>query len=477
MRILPLLALTLLQACRAPLPERDSSDHGGAKAALVAVEPAPIDGRIQPVSRFLLAGTGAEVLLFRGTLSAYHLGKIRNRDLPKTLLERRVPTLDWSVEGERWVSPRAALELSERYSLASAEQGEIGVVDVVSAARAPLERVWPPSEQPASPDYWLFCGDQVPEAGTVEAAFLDPGRLPMLARVEAGTGCISLASPMPVETPAPLAPPLGAFGLAFEPASVTPGPPVAVEALACSPSEIGVGPGCIGVMDDRAVLRTPAVPTLWAMTRGTQVRFDSKEGLGRLVIRGLVPDSTEVLSLWGRDPFVEVFRGDVQLEMASPMPHVALNEVFANPLGPEPASEWVELYNDGTTAVELSEFVLRDLGGEVALPLHSLAPGAFALVVRDDFVAGGGADPAPLAGTALLRVASLGKNGLSNSGEALELVRGDGLVVSRAPGLPKPKAGVSLARRAPWTLDDEAGGFVHHAPPGASPGGANVVPD
>ncbi len=153
-----------------------------------------------------------------------------------------------------------------------------------------------------------------------------------------------------------------------------------------------------------------------------------------------------------------------------PSPHVILNEVLANPLGPEPQQEWVELYNDGSLPVDLDGYLLADLGGETLLPAALLAPGAFALIVNEGFVEDDGHDVAPFAGTLILRVPKLGQAGLTNAGEPLSLRDAAGAVVSRFPAGPKTKAGMSLSRRSPEAPDLSPAGFVQAAP---SPGGPN----
>jgi Lamin Tail Domain len=157
-------------------------------------------------------------------------------------------------------------------------------------------------------------------------------------------------------------------------------------------------------------------------------------------------------------------------------PHVVINEVLADALGPEPASEWVELVNDGADAIELEGYRLADGGGEVALPAHRLGPGEFVLLTAEGFVPGAGGDVAPAPAAKVLTLPSLGKSGLSNAGEALSLLTPGGAIVSRFPALPKPKSGASVARRRPDVPDDDAGGFVLSAPGGPTPGAPNVVP-
>jgi hypothetical protein len=157
------------------------------------------------------------------------------------------------------------------------------------------------------------------------------------------------------------------------------------------------------------------------------------------------------------------------------MPHVVINEVLADPRGPEPAQEWVELYNDGLEQAVIGGWTFEDSGGSVALDAIPIPVGTYLLLVREDFDPVSDADVPPPEGAPLFRVAGLGKNGLSNTGEQLTLRDASGRLVSRFPALPKPKAGVSVARREPWLADDDPRGFAYHAGVGASPGGPNQV--
>jgi hypothetical protein len=156
-------------------------------------------------------------------------------------------------------------------------------------------------------------------------------------------------------------------------------------------------------------------------------------------------------------------------------PHVVLNEVLANPLGPEPEQEWVELFNDGLGTVSLDAWTLEDVGGQTALPSFALSPGQFALIVPVGYDKTSTVDIPPAPNVPLLFVEKLGTNGLANAGEPLLLRAPDGQVVSTFPAVPKPKAGVSVARRVPGALDWEPEAFARHADPGASPGAANQL--
>ena len=106
--------------------------------------------------------------------------------------------------------------------------------------------------------------------------------------------------------------------------------------------------------------------------------------------------------------------------------------MLANLAGVEPIQEWVELANLGGSALELGGFVLVIVASIDVLPTTTLPAGARALVVPAGFREGVGPDPPPDARARLLRIAdaALGKSGLGNAGEALELRAPDGRVVS-----------------------------------------------
>ena len=53
------------------------------------------------------------------------------------------------------------------------------------------------------------------------------------------------------------------------------------------------------------------------------------------------------------------------------MPHVVINEVLANPVGGEPAQEWVELYNDGRAPAVLDPTREESLANHGCGPYHS----------------------------------------------------------------------------------------------------------
>lgn len=491
MRARSCLFLVLLVAavvgCRAPLPDpplRPSGDAGADSAARVLLEPDADPAAAPRVLRVTLAlpqgsrASASALALYRGTLDDYHLRRIEKDDLPKTLLERRVPSMAWAERdgGVLVLAPSVPLAAGGVYSVASPDLGLVTTLRVREAGTAPLlARVWPPPDAGSGASYSIYCADGgAPTAG--QGVLLSPGQVS--ARLEPGVGvagrgaCVHLA---PAELPdgGRFVPPPRVGGVALNPAPLENASTAALELPDCGAGEVRFGPGCAEPQDDRVVVRAPDAPLFWSVVSGGSMTLHPSDAGARFVVRGLEPSSTWAFDVTTVDLGGRERHSSVQLPAAPVTPHVVINEVLANPLGPEPTEEWVELVNDGSTAVGLAGWVLSDVGGSTTLPAHWLQPGAFALVVRDDFVPDDGLDPAPEPGVALLRVPSIGSHGLSNAGEPLKLVDPSGQVRSRFPAVPKPRAGISVARRHPWSLDDDSRSFGLSGGKGASPGGPN----
>jgi lamin tail-like protein len=117
---------------------------------------------------------------------------------------------------------------------------------------------------------------------------------------------------------------------------------------------------------------------------------------------------------------VETSAGSVDLPPDTPP--LVITEVLANPAGPEPGQEFVELRNIGDTDLSLAGLRIEDSKGADVLPEATLAAGAYALVVPSTFDPGSPRDVPPRAGTLMVPVdTKLGSDGLSNTGEAVRL--------------------------------------------------------
>jgi hypothetical protein len=226
------------------------------------------------------------------------------------------------------------------------------------------------------------------------------------------------------------------------------------------------------VADDRLFGRTPDRPLFWAVLgAGIDTVFTTGPG-DPFVLTGLPPETAIALEVVTLDESVRVGRSFFEAFTQPPMPHVVLNEVMANPLGAEPDQEWVELYNDGQVEATLGGVVIADVGGETVLPEVTLPPGRFAIVVNESFLEDNGLDVPPAADAIVVRVPRLGRGGLGNAGEPLRLLDASGELISTMPALPKPKAGMSLARTAPASPGGLGASFVLAAP---TPGRSNEL--
>jgi hypothetical protein len=435
----------------------------------------------------------AQALLVSGRVSSSHLRQIEDGLLSQALADRVVPTLAWHDGATLVIAPTMLLEAELVYSVALGQPRFAQNITVSSAPEWPLlRRIWPPAGMSASHDRAVWCGDAELD---FESAALGPGgsRLePGVAPDAPGRHCAHRAEAVGGEgQPDLIHPPLVALGTSevlLEPI------PARIEAehapavaRACTAHELPFGPGCARVLDDRLIVKPPAEPLLWAIaSTGGGAGGDpggAAEGeewiatsLGEaFVVAPLPPSSTLSLDVHILDNAGTRQRRLVQLATRPPMPHVVINEVLANAAGPEPQQEWVELYNDGAVAAELGGYLLTDVGGEAWLPDATLAPGHYALVVRDDFDAAIDYDPPPPSGALLLRVPELGKHGLSNEGERLDLYAPSGERVSQFAAAPKPKAGRSIIRVAPSAPDGAASSFARAEQP-PTPCAPNELP-
>jgi hypothetical protein len=156
------------------------------------------------------------------------------------------------------------------------------------------------------------------------------------------------------------------------------------------------------------------------------------------------------------------------------LPKLSITEIRTDPLGPEPAQEFVEVMNYGTEQIVLAGFTLSDTVSEPGHPLTTpiaLYPGARALLVADTFDADAPLDAPVPAGALLVRVGkSLGTSGLSNAGEPLFLRDPLGRRVSAAPAAKAPRAGACLQRISTDMRSGETGAFGYDGDRDCTPG-------
>jgi hypothetical protein len=437
----------------------------------LSFEPTADASAVSSVLRVSIAGTSLSagaVGLFQGELSSYYIARVKSGDLPAALAARQIPIVSWRANGELVLAPVRPL-IDGEYSLAGSS-GSLGQFTVSTVAPL-LSRLWPPASSGGGFAHVVYCGDGSAELSFDALAF-EPGQLsvtPLPGVDDSGLfadRCLHFSAAAQLGAQQIVTPPPVSGAYALDPAPFSGAAADSAAALACSGEQIAIGLGCASVEDDRLIMRSPDFELFWIVhtEHGSVVEVTQKSG--RFVLRGLSPATNE--HIWGsvHDASGAELGFDAVLAMRSARERPVLNEALANPLGPEPQSEWIELVNDGAIPLQLSHFQLRDGGGSMPLPAAALAPHEYVLLTREDY-APSTSDVPPAPGARLLRVPQLGTSGLSNSGESLALLDGDSAVVSALPAL-AAKAGESLARRHTYSLDDDPSAFVTGVPtPGA----------
>jgi hypothetical protein len=412
--------------------------------------------------------SAGEVGLFQGELSSYYLARVKSGDLPPALAARQIPVVSWRANGELVLAPVRPLAESE-YSLAGSA-GLLGQFTVTTLSPL-LSRLWPPASSKGGLAHVIYCGDGSAEL-SFEALSFEPGDLTLtpLPGVD-DTGlfadrCLHFSADAPLGAEQIVVPPPALGAYALDPAPFSGAPAEAASSLACSGGQVALGFGCASVEDDRVLMRTPDAPLFWVVHTEHGSVVEVTQNGGAFVLRGLSPASNE--HVWGSayDASGAELAFDDVLSTSEARERPVLNEALANPLGPEPQSEWIELVNDGVIPLDLSRFQLRDSGGSMPLPAAELAPHEYVLLTREDF-SPSMSDVPPAPGARVLRVPQLGTSGLSNSGESLALIDADSNVLSALPAL-AAKAGESLARRHTYSPDDDPNAFSTGTPtPGA----------
>jgi len=411
-----------------------------------------------------------EPWLFRGALSDYYERALKRGDVPAALRERAVPLRFWRDSDDCWLQPTAWLEANTDYALAFAGIGTLRVLRSATTPEPRARRLFPP---PGSPKRSLavVCGamrDPLPDELKLAPSDLSLSVVPGMALP--GAGCLALELRGQRSAPLVSAPLLA--GALIDPAPWLPVPDtVARTATSCRAGQPFHG-ACLEVLDDRLLVTAEGDDLLFMLQQPRSVALVAAAGARTALLRDLTPQSLLELQGTVLSGAADASAIELSLTTTSARRHLVLNEVLANPLGPEPDSEWIELLNDSAAPASLAELWLEDSSGHVALPDGELAPGEIALLVSESFRES--SLDAPIAeGLRLLRLPSLGAHGLANGGEPLLLVGREG-IISRFPSLPALHAGRSLARRSPDGADDDPQNFSEHGAPGASPGAANT---
>lgn len=227
-----------------------------------------------------------------------------------------------------------------------------------------------------------------------------------------------------------------------------------LQSTTCALDEQALPVGCALITDERVELQLFQNPGVRVLAELDEQRIAVLPASMNAPLRftGLIADRTYTLIVETIDGSRHAEQISWPLKTAPSLATLAISEVYADPNGSEPEQELVELWNYGSEPQSLAGLHLSDdpkaLGS--ALPEQiSIAPGARALLVSDDFDPHDARDPAPAPGSLLVRVGkSVTRAGLSNSGERLYLRSAQGHRVSAAPAQPTPREGKCLQRSA-----------------------------
>lgn len=220
----------------------------------------------------------------------------------------------------------------------------------------------------------------------------------------------------------------------------------------CSLDERPVPPVCV-LADDRSVvvraeLSAPARATLALGARS--VLGLAPRGAITLAIEGLAPATEGLATLRAEGLDGRGLEATLPVATTPPLAPLSIVEVRADPLGPEPRQEYVELLNYGAMPIDIQGFTVTDRADAAGDPLpggRPVQPGQRALVVAAAFDPSDDADPPVPSGALLLRLEGpIGTGGLANRGEPVLLRDAEGRRLSAAPALGAPGPGWCLVR-------------------------------
>jgi hypothetical protein len=192
-------------------------------------------------------------------------------------------------------------------------------------------------------------------------------------------------------------------------------------------------------------------------------------------VSGLTPGISTPLTIAVTDINANGNAMEVLLTAAGGHP-IAITEVLADPLGPEPAQEFVEIANLGPADIDLSGWMIDDNGdqdGDVIPDGTVIGGGTVGIIVSAAYIAGAGGDPSPAPGTLIIPLeSSIGTGGLKNSAaETVELYDADGVLVSRYLGQTgTPREGCGAVRVSAELPDGDAHAFENEPTGSSTPG-------
>jgi hypothetical protein len=256
------------------------------------------------------------------------------------------------------------------------------------------------------------------------------------------------------------------------------GPPIDAAPLPipCAVDEVETDAGC-ALADDRSIelrLQWNTPVRFFLSGAGRTVAAVAARGDGLLRLAPLPADAEVVATLRVIDLAGVEREEPLFVATTPPLAPLYITEVRADPRGPEPAQEYVELLNAGPLPRSLLGIALSDradaAGDVIDAPFLIPAGGRVLLVPSGFDPLHPEDDPVP-PGALLVRIgSSLASGGLANGGEPLFLRDDAGRRLSAAPATPVPRPGVCVLRVAMDGRTGRPGTFAHDAAAGCTPG-------
>ncbi len=484
------LVLTAIPACFRDPPAGGDARAAPRELALCDPEGAAFEPGAAPRDLELRVGFGDDppalaelsLLLVRGAFSTGLVSRMTAARLRSAAMERLVP-LTFTRQGDQLSAhPEHALDPGARYTLLwlAPEQPAAFPVAISPSPTlgARLVETWPGADEGAAPPDLKrgllrfdghLAGDPLAHIGLRDAA---AGALDVMLEV---VRCSALGFPegdcVWVTPKAPLAPgaryelAVGAglrtlTGAPIEPASSwftlaehEDREPPALPASACASDETPAGALCVRAEEARLTVRGAVGETAWLSITleadGSIIERSALSYVSSFELADVPLAAATTATLRARDLAGNVREQMLAVAAAPDLPTVSIEEMRADPLGKEPAQEYVELLNYGAQPVSLMGFtVSKDAfeKGRALTGAASLAPGERALVVGPDFDERDPSDGVLPSGVKLVRLE--GALGLANAGARLFLRDRAGRRTSAATALTALLEGQCSARGA-----------------------------
>lgn len=251
----------------------------------------------------------------------------------------------------------------------------------------------------------------------------------------------------------------------------------------CLVDEAVVPPACVIAEDHRLTvqLRSSQPQRLWLIADHTTAVQITSRGEAALALNDLSANTAVTASLRGVDLAGNEQLSVLQMTTAPELATLSITEVRADPRGPEPAQEFVEVLNFGNLELSLKGFAVCTGADGRCVRINDgqpVPPGGRILLVSDAFDPDNTEDDRVPQGVPLLRVgSSLNSGGLSNQGEALYLRDDFGRRLSASPSRPEPRQGVCVVRRLPELRRGQPSDFGYDAAQACTPGLADRFSD